>query len=116
MVSAGAPPGEQFRTYWDHLHRFAKTYPDEASYAERRPVGHVLDADTTALLEELHGRSARLLDTWTASSTSSLSHEIVAALIHGTFWQLYALPIPARRRSTLLRQAGDTIWHAITNQ
>ncbi|MGH3876560.1 MAG: TetR/AcrR family transcriptional regulator [Actinophytocola sp.] len=115
-VPAGAPPADQFRAYWDHLHRFAKTHRDEASYAERRPAGHALDAETTALLEELHARSTRLVDSWTVSSADPLSHEVVAALIHGTFWQIYALPVPARRRATLLRQARDTIWNAITHQ
>lgn len=114
MVPTDAPPAEQFIAYWDQLHRFARTHRHEASYAERRPVGHALDAETTALLDELHGRSARMLDSWTASSARRLDHEVMAALIHGTFWQIFALPVPARRRSSLLHQARDTIWGAIT--
>jgi TetR/AcrR family transcriptional regulator, repressor of fatR-cypB operon len=115
-VPADTPPAEQFRAYWDHLHRFARNHNDEATYAERRPAGFTLDAATTDLLDELYARSTRLVDSWTASSANPLSHEVVAALIHGTFWQIYALPVPARRRSALLRQAGDTIWNAITRR
>jgi hypothetical protein len=77
------------------------------------PVGHAPDADTVTLLEELHGRSARLLKSWIAASPGRISPEVAAALIHGTFGQIFALPVSARRRTTLLRQAGDAIWHAI---
>jgi TetR/AcrR family transcriptional regulator, repressor of fatR-cypB operon len=115
-VPADVPPAEQFHAYWDHLHRFARNHRDEATYAERRPTGFTLDADTTALLDELHARATRLVDSWTASSANPLRHEVVAALIHGTFWQIYSLPVPARRRSALLQQARDTIWTAIAGR
>lgn len=113
QVPADAEAAEQFRAYWRNLHRFARTRPEEWAYAERGPVGYSLDADTVALLEGLHGRSTRLLRSWIAATPGSIGPEVAAALIHGTFGQLYALPVSARRRSALLRQAGDAIWHAL---
>jgi hypothetical protein len=35
-----ASPREQFDTYWTRLATFARTRPDEAAYADRRPVPH----------------------------------------------------------------------------
>jgi AcrR family transcriptional regulator len=113
-VPAGATPAEQFHAYWRHLHTFAKTQPDEWTYAERGPVGHAVDPDTATLLDELHGRSARLLRSWLAASPGRVGPEVAAALIHGTFGQVVTLPVPPRRRAALLRQAGDAVWSAIS--
>lgn len=112
-VPADAAPAEQFHAYWQHLHRFAKTRREEWAYAERGPVGHAVDPDTVTLLEELHGRSTRLLESWIAASHGRVSVEVAAALIHGTFGQIFALPVSARRRATLLHQAGEAIWNTI---
>lgn len=113
-VPADAAPAEQFQAYWSSLHRFARTRPQEWAYAERGPVGYSPDADTLALLEELHGRSTRLLRSWIATAPGRMSPEVAAALIHGTFGQVFTLPVSARRRSALLRQAGGAVWTALT--
>lgn len=86
--------------------------PDEAAYAERRPVPHDLDGETLALVTELHQRSAQLLRQWLPAD--GLDLDVAAALIHGTFWNVHSLPVSPRRRSNLLRQAGEAVWHAIT--
>jgi AcrR family transcriptional regulator len=109
---AGATPAEQFQTYWARLHDFARTRPDEAAYAERRPVAHALDDATTALLTELHHRSTGVLRGWVGPG--GLDVEVAAALIHGTFWNVYSLPVSQRRRTALLRQAGAAVWRALS--
>lgn len=114
-VPADAAPADQFHAYWRHLHQFATTHPEEWTYAERGPVGHALDPETVTFLEHLHGRSARLVDSWLAAAPHRISREVAAALIHGTFGQIVTLPVSARRRTTLLHQAGHAIWNAITS-
>jgi AcrR family transcriptional regulator len=107
-----AAPAEQFQTYWDRLHAFARAHPAEATYAERRPVAHPLDDDTQALLAELHHRSTLVLRHWVGANR--LDVDVAAALIHGTFWTVYALPVPTRRRAALLRQARQAVWRSLS--
>jgi TetR/AcrR family transcriptional regulator, repressor of fatR-cypB operon len=68
---ADAIPAEQFQTYWARLYGFARTQPDEAAYAERRPVAHHIDDDTAALMTDLHRRSTALLRRWVAPADST---------------------------------------------
>lgn len=109
---ADASPAEQFQIYWARLHEFARTQPEEAAYAERRPVAHSIDDDTAALVTDLHHRSTTLLRRWVGAG--GLDVEVAAALIHGTFWNVYVLPVPPRRRAALLRQAGTAVWRALS--
>jgi AcrR family transcriptional regulator len=111
-LPASATPVEQFATYWSRLHNFARTNPAEATYAERRPVAHALDAETEALMVELHRRSTLVLRGWVGPD--GLDVDVAGALIHGTFWNVLALPASARRRAALLRQAGDAVWRALS--
>jgi AcrR family transcriptional regulator len=105
-------PREQFETYWTRLQTFARTRPAEAAYAERRPVPHDLDSETLALMTDLRQRSTQLLRQWLRAD--GLDVDVAAALIHGTFWNVHSLPVSPRRRSALLRQAGDAVWHAMS--
>jgi AcrR family transcriptional regulator len=111
-LPADAPPQEQFQVYWTRLQTFARTMPNEAAYAERRPVPHDLDSDTVALMTELGQRSTRLLRGWLHRDGPDV--DVAAALIHGTFWNVHALPVSPRRRSALMRQAGHAVWHALS--
>jgi AcrR family transcriptional regulator len=111
-LPADRSPREQFETYWTRLQTFARTTPDEAAYAERRPVPHDLDSETLALMTELHQRSHELLRQWLP--TDGVDLDVAAALIHGTFWNVHSLPASPRRRSNLMRQASKAVWHAMT--
>jgi AcrR family transcriptional regulator len=111
-LPADTSPREQFHTYWQRLQTFARVTPNEAAYAERRPVPHELDSETLALMTELHNRSTALLRRWL--SPDGIHTDVAAALIHGTFWNVHSLPVPPRRRTALLRQAGRAVWHAMT--
>ena len=107
-----ASPQEQFRTYWNRLSTYARTMPDEASYAERRPVPHDLDGETVALMTDLRARSSDLLRRWLPAD--GIDVDVAAALIHGTFWNVHSLQAPPRRHAALMRQAREAVWHAIT--
>lgn len=107
-----ASPHEQFQTYWSRLQAYARVSPNEAAYAERRPVPHELDTETVALMAELGERSTGLLRRWLRAD--GIDVEVAAALIHGTFWNVHSLQVAPRRRAALLRQAGQAVWHAMT--
>jgi AcrR family transcriptional regulator len=109
---AAATPAEQFQTYWTRLHAFARTNAAEATYAERRPVAHTLDDETEALIADLHRRSTVIIRHWVGAG--GLQVDVAGALIHGTFWGVYALPVPPRRRAVLLRQASHAVWHCLS--
>lgn len=111
---AEATPAEQFQTYWARLHEFARTRPNEAAYAERRPVAHAIEDGTGELLADLHHRSTGVLRGWVG--TGGLDVEVAGALVHGTFWNVYALRVSPRRRAALLRQAGTAVWRALTTE
>jgi AcrR family transcriptional regulator len=111
-LPADVSPREQFDAYWTRLLAYVRARPDEAAYAQRRPVPHDLDAETLALMAELGRRSHALLRRWLPED--GLDVEVAAALIHGTFWDVHALPVVPRRRAALMRQAGQAVWHALT--
>jgi AcrR family transcriptional regulator len=110
-LPAEASPQEQFAAYWTRLQAYARTRPDEAAYAQRRPVPHELDAETRTLMAELGQRSAAILRRWLPAD--GLDVEVASALIHGTFWDIHSQPMVPRRRSALMRQAGQAVWHAL---
>jgi hypothetical protein len=50
---------------------------------------------------------------WIASGeVRPLPLEVIAALVHGTFWHLF-LDAPRRRRQALLREGRDAVWRAL---
>jgi AcrR family transcriptional regulator len=107
-----ASPQEQFAAYWNRLQAYARTKPDEAAYAHRRPVPHDLDAETLALMAELGQRSTAILRRWLPAD--GIDVEVATALIHGTFWDVHCQPVAPRHRSALMRQAGQAVWQALT--
>lgn len=108
-------PAVQFQTYWARLQAFAEKERSKLLYLETHPMGHALDKQSAALRDELSVRSAELVQGWIdAGDVRALPLEVVGALIHGTFWQVANLPLPPRRRGSLLRQARDAVWRALS--
>lgn len=109
----GAPPQAQFNDYWSRLSAFAEENLAIALYNERNPVGHAYDAQSKALREEMHLRSAEAIMGWRQAGVTDMPLEIIASLIHGTFHRIIELPIPASERATLLSAAAPAVWRGI---
>ena len=105
----------QFQTYWSRLRAFAEGARDEALCAERLPEGFELDAPSKALRGELEARTTAVLGGWLqAPQMAPLDIGVVEALVHGTFWRVMALPVSEERRETLLDQAREAVWRALS--
>jgi hypothetical protein len=103
----------QLRDYWSRLVRFAEEHPAEARYLETTPLGHPLDAASETLREEVKRRSAERVVAWTRSGEiRPLPIEVVAALVHGTFWRIF-LDAPRRARRSMLDKGRDAVWSAL---
>jgi AcrR family transcriptional regulator len=111
IVSEGAEA--ELSDYWSRLTRFVDACPHEASYLETTPLGHPLDAESQELRATLSRRSAERVAAWIASGqVRALPIEVVAALVHGTFWRIF-LDAPSSRRRALLTAGRDTVWRAL---
>jgi AcrR family transcriptional regulator len=103
----------QLSDYWSRLTRFVESHPNEARYLETTPLGHPLDAASQALRKELGRRSAEHVGRWVAAGEiRTLPVEVVAALVHGTFWHIF-LEAPRRRRRAMLEQGREAVWRAL---
>jgi AcrR family transcriptional regulator len=103
----------QLKGYWQRLTRFVERHPDEARYLESTPLGHPLDGGSQALRDELGRRSADHVGAWIASGeVRPLPIEVVAALVHGTFWHVF-IEAPRRRRRAMLEQGREAVWRAL---
>jgi TetR/AcrR family transcriptional regulator, repressor of fatR-cypB operon len=105
----------QLRDYWARLTRFVEKHPDAARYLETTPLGHPLDPDSQALRDELGRRSAEHVGAWIASGeVRPRPIEVVAALVHGTFWHIF-LDAPSDRRRALLSAGREAVWCALAS-
>jgi AcrR family transcriptional regulator len=103
----------QLRDYWSRLARFVDKQPDAARYLETTPLGHALDAASQALRDEVGRRSAERVGAWmTSGEVRRLPIEVVAALVHGTFWHII-VDAPQRRRRAMLNQGREAVWRAL---
>jgi AcrR family transcriptional regulator len=101
----------QFHAYWARMERFVEACPSEAHYLETNPIGHDLDQESQALRDRLSVRSAAHVQAWIDSGeVRPLPIEVVAALVHGTFWRLASAPRPTR---ATLRKGRDAVWRAL---
>jgi AcrR family transcriptional regulator len=103
----------QLGDYWSRLSRFVESHSAEARYLETTPLGHPLDAESRALRDALGLRSAERVGAWVASGEiRALPIEVVAALVHGTFWRIF-LDAPRRKRRAMLDQGREAVWNAL---
>jgi AcrR family transcriptional regulator len=117
-----ATPAEQFRAYWARLDRFAREQPRSARFLERRSAYHPHgrgDGDREGngdggRQDTIDQRSARMVAAWTGPGGTGLPIEVVAAIVHGTFWRVADLPVPPDRRTELLDMAREAVWRAIS--
>jgi AcrR family transcriptional regulator len=110
---SGGGAEAELRDYWARLTRFVERHPDEARYLETTPLGHSLDTASQALRDELGRRAAARVGAWiTSGEVWPLPIEVVAALVHGTFWHIVVEAPPARRRA-MLAEGCDAVWRAL---
>jgi AcrR family transcriptional regulator len=106
----------QFRDYWSRLTQFVEKHQDEARYLETTPLGHPLDATSQALRDELGRRTAERVGAWIASGeVRALPIEVVAALVHGTFWHIFT-DAPRRKRREMLGKGREAVWRALRSR
>jgi len=106
-------PRAQFEAYWANLDRFARERPDESLFLERDPLGFPLDEASLSLRGETRKESARCVRRWSDAGVKA-PLEVVAAVIHGTFWKLAHAGHGPRKRARLLREAREAVWRALT--
>lgn len=106
----------QLRDYWARLTRFTEKHPHEARYLETTPLAHPLDTASQDLRDELSRASAEHVATWIASrQVRPLPIEVVAALVHGTFWHII-VDAPRRTRRKMLEQGCEAVWRALRRE
>jgi AcrR family transcriptional regulator len=112
---AEIPPRDQFTAYWQRMTDFTERHPAMSRYLARVPAAQEMDADAAAYRDQLNERTAALVRGWIdEGSVRERPMEVVAALIHGTFWHLADSPAPAARRRELLGAARESVWQALT--
>lgn len=108
-----ATPHEEFTAYWLHLCDYVDANLEIARYNEQAQA-HDYDAKSKALQRDIDRRSDDALRSWVASrDVRDLPLDVMRALIHGTFDHIIRLPVSAKKRRTLLDDAGKAIWQAL---
>ncbi len=103
----------QLRDYWSRLTTFVEKHPNEARYLETTPLPHPLDGDSQALRNELGRKTGERVGSWIASGEiRSLPIEVIAAIVHGTFWHIFN-EAPRRKRRAMLEQGREAVWRAL---